>query len=49
LAGGVGPENVGGAKKAGAFGVDLNSRVETFPGIKDAALVERCMEILRGG
>lgn len=47
LAGGIGPENLAKALRiARPFAVDLNSKVETVPGIKDAGLVERCLKIL---
>jgi phosphoribosylanthranilate isomerase len=49
LAGGLGPANVGEAVGvARPFAVDLNSKVETSPGVKDVGAVGRCMEILRG-
>ena len=48
LAGGLGPANVAEAVRiARPFAVDLNSKVESGPGVKDAGLVERCMEILK--
>jgi phosphoribosylanthranilate isomerase len=50
LAGGLGPENLEAALKAirpfMPFAVDLNSKVETAPGIKDIGLVKRCLEIV---
>jgi phosphoribosylanthranilate isomerase len=50
LAGGIGPENIAEAVRVarplGLYAVDLNSRVETAPGVKDVALVERCLKIL---
>ncbi len=49
LAGGIGPANVGEAVRvARPFAVDLNSKVETAPGAKDVAQVQRCLDILRG-
>ena len=48
LAGGIGPANVGEAARiARPFAVDLNSKVESAPGIKDVGLVEECMRILK--
>ena len=48
LAGGIGPANVGEAVRvARPFAVDLNSKVESAPGVKDAGLVTACLEILR--
>ena len=50
LAGGLGPHNLAEALDAWApFAVDLNSKVETAPGIKDMAKVKACMEIVRIG
>ncbi len=47
LAGGIGPENVADAARvARPFAFDLNSRVETAPGEKDAGMVRLCLEIL---
>ena len=46
LAGGLGPENLAEALRAtNPFAVDLNSKVETAPGIKDIERVKRCLEI----
>ncbi len=50
LAGGLGPENLAAALKAARpFAVDLNSKVESAPGVKDIDLVRRCLEIVKGG
>lgn len=50
LAGGLGPENLAAAVAAcRPFAVDLNSGVETVPGIKDVEAVKRCMKILDAG
>jgi phosphoribosylanthranilate isomerase len=47
LAGGIGPDNLAEAiRVARPFAVDLNSKVETAPGVKDVALVEQCLEVL---
>jgi phosphoribosylanthranilate isomerase len=44
LAGGLGPENlVAAVKCTRPYAVDLNSRVEFVPGIKDVELVKRCL------
>jgi phosphoribosylanthranilate isomerase len=49
LAGGIGPDNIAEAIRiARPFAVDLNSKVETAPGVKDVEAVERCLEILSG-
>jgi phosphoribosylanthranilate isomerase len=45
VAGGIGPENLGAALAAtGAAGIDVNSRVESAPGIKDRARLARLFE-----
>lgn len=47
LAGGIGPDNLAEAVRvARPFAVDLNSKVESAPGVKDVGLVEKCLEIL---
>lgn len=47
LAGGLGPHNVAHAVRAAApFAVDLNSKVETAPGVKDVGAVEQCLVAL---
>ncbi len=47
LAGGIGPENLAAAMSAcHPFAVDLNSRVETAPGVKDVAAVIRCLQLI---
>lgn len=49
LAGGLGPQNLESARAdTRPFAVDLNSKVETAPGIKDLELVKLCLEILKG-
>lgn len=48
LAGGLGPENIGKALKRNPDGVDLNSGVETEPGIKSRDLLTQTMEEIRG-
>ncbi len=49
LAGGLGPENIGEAlKQTHPYAVDLNSRVEISPGIKNLERVKDCMEKIRG-
>jgi phosphoribosylanthranilate isomerase len=48
LAGGLGPDNVRQAVQAGRpFAVDVCSRVESAPGIKDAELLRRLFEEVR--
>lgn len=50
LAGGLGPHNIAEAVRVtrpfGLYAVDLNSKVETAPGVKDVAAVRRCLAIL---
>ncbi len=47
LAGGLGPDNIeAGLKAAKPFAVDLNSKVESAPGVKDIELVKRCLKIV---
>lgn len=48
LAGGLGPHNLETVKTTGAAGFDLNSGVESSPGIKDHEKVRRAFNILRG-
>ena len=47
LAGGINPENIPEAIKVGCLGVDLNSGVESAPGIKDADKIQRAFMALR--
>lgn len=47
LAGGINPENISEALKVGALGLDLNSGVESAPGIKDADKIQRAFAALR--
>ena len=47
LAGGITPENIPEAIKVGCLGVDLNSGVESAPGIKDANKIQRAFTALR--
>jgi phosphoribosylanthranilate isomerase len=50
LAGGLGPDNVGRAITAGRpFAVDVCSRVESAPGVKDPELLRRLFEEVRHG
>jgi phosphoribosylanthranilate isomerase len=50
LAGGVGPRNVRAALRAARpWGVDVCSRVESAPGVKDAALLEALFREIRDG
>lgn len=47
LAGGIGPHNIADAVRATRpFAVDLNSKVEASPGVKDVEAVKRCVEIV---
>jgi len=48
LAGGLGPHNLETMKKTGAAGFDLNSGVESAPGVKDHEKVLHAFTILRG-
>lgn len=48
LAGGLGPHNLTAMKFTGASGFDLNSGVESLPGIKDHDKVRSSFNILRG-
>jgi indole-3-glycerol phosphate synthase/phosphoribosylanthranilate isomerase len=47
LAGGINSENIPEAIKVGCLGVDLNSGVESAPGIKDADKIQRAFTALR--
>ena len=48
LAGGLTPENIADAlQQVWPFGVDVSSGVESAPGLKDAGLVRRFVEIVR--
>jgi len=48
LAGGLGPENLLDAiEKANPHGVDLNSRLEASPGVKDHRLMEEAIRLIR--
>jgi phosphoribosylanthranilate isomerase len=50
LAGGIGPGNLADAVRAtNPYALDLNSKVESAPGVKDAGLVKRCLELLQFG
>jgi phosphoribosylanthranilate isomerase len=47
LAGGIGPGNLAAAVAAvSPYAVDLNSKVESAPGVKDAGLARECFEAL---
>ena len=47
LGGGIGPLNAWLAQRTGAFGIDVNSAVESAPGRKDAAKVRAVFDALR--
>lgn len=50
LSGGLGPDNVAEALAAcKPYGIDVNSRLESEPGRKDAALLQKLMDTLRAG
>lgn len=47
LAGGLAPENVGKAiKEVQPYAVDINSGIETYPGVKDHRRLEALMEVV---
>lgn len=48
LAGGLGPDNLARVLACGARGFDLNSGLESAPGIKDHTKVRHALNILRG-
>lgn len=49
LAGGLGVDNIEEAiNQAKPWGVDLNSKLENAPGVKDPVLVERCLKLIQG-
>ncbi len=48
LAGGLGPHNLETMKSCGASGFDLNSGLESAPGVKDHHKVRQALNILRG-
>lgn len=47
LSGGIGPDNIADAARSGASIIDLNSRFETEPGIKDYALLRDAFDKIR--
>ena len=47
LAGGIGPDNARAAAAVGAYGLDVGSRVECAPGLKDPQQVEALFAALR--
>lgn len=48
LAGGLGPATIAAARTLGPAGIDLNSGVESAPGIKDPAKLSAAITIARG-
>jgi indole-3-glycerol phosphate synthase/phosphoribosylanthranilate isomerase len=49
LAGGIGPHNAAEAARVGAYGLDVGSAVERYPGAKDADKVAALFTVLRPG
>ena len=47
LSGGIGPDNIADAARSGASIIDLNSRFETEPGIKDYTLLRDAFDKIR--
>lgn len=47
LAGGINPDNAQSASQVGCLGLDLNSGVESAPGVKDAGKLQRAFTALR--
>ncbi|MED5525803.1 MAG: bifunctional indole-3-glycerol-phosphate synthase TrpC/phosphoribosylanthranilate isomerase TrpF [Pseudomonadota bacterium] len=48
LAGGLGPDNVQSAQDVpGIIGLDLNSKLELAPGVKDPALIQKTFQLMR--
>ena len=47
LAGGIGPDNIAEASQTGAAGLDLNSRFEIEPGIKDYSKLATALSSIR--
>ena len=47
LAGGINPDNVQEAGRCGCLGLDLNSGVESAPGIKDATKIRLAFTAIR--
>lgn len=47
LSGGLGPENIADAAALGTWAVDLNSKLEQAPGLKDEDLMRQCFGALR--
>ncbi|MBY6185955.1 bifunctional indole-3-glycerol-phosphate synthase TrpC/phosphoribosylanthranilate isomerase TrpF [Marinobacter hydrocarbonoclasticus] len=47
LAGGLGPDNIDDAARAGFYGLDINSGVENAPGLKNANKIRTCLATVR--
>ena len=47
VAGGIGPDNVAAAMRLGCCGVDMNSKLETQPGIKSSDLIRSAFHQIR--
>ena len=47
LSGGIGLSNLEDALSYGFAGLDLNSRLEISPGVKDPQLIKQAFEIIR--
>jgi len=46
LSGGISPQNISAAAQTGCYAIDINSRFETEPGMKDSRLIGESLKIL---